>query len=154
MPTVARPWSLPPLLFLAANASSQAPIVVNEFRYGDTSTDDREFVELFNSTGVPIDISGWTIACSDAGGANPSYVVQPGSIVFPGGYFVLGSALVPGANQVIGATNLFENDEEAIRLRDRVVRQRPQDGELRDEPRAVPEPWRDHSIRAARPLDR
>ncbi|MBK8097229.1 MAG: lamin tail domain-containing protein [Planctomycetes bacterium] len=118
MPTATKMLPLSLLLIAATAANAQAPIVINEFQYDDTGTDDREFIELFNTTGVPIDISGWTIACSDASGANPSYVVQPGSIVFPGGYFVLGSALVPGVNQVIGSTNLFENDQEAIQLRD------------------------------------
>lgn len=98
--------------------AAQAPVVVNEFAYDDTGTDDREFVELYNRSGVTVDLSGWMVACSDSLGPNPSYTIAPGTLLAAGDYWVLGSPLVPGVDQVIGTTNLFENDQEAIVLRD------------------------------------
>lgn len=98
--------------------AAQAPVVINEFAYDDASTDDREFVELFNRSGATVDVSGWVVACSDSLGPNPSYTIPPATFLAAGDYYVLGSALVPGVDQVIGTTNLFENDQEAIVLRD------------------------------------
>lgn len=105
-------------LVTCALVRAQATVVINEFAYDDTSTDDREFVELLNVASFSVDISGWTVSCSDVSGPNPSYVIPNGTILFPGQRWVLGSALVPGVNQVIGTVNLFENDQEAIRLLD------------------------------------
>ena len=52
-------------LLLLLQAGSTAPVVVNEFSYDDGGTDDREYIELFNRTALPIDISGWVVDCGD-----------------------------------------------------------------------------------------
>ncbi|MBL8899901.1 MAG: CHRD domain-containing protein [Planctomycetes bacterium] len=95
------------------------PIVINEFQYDDSGTDDREFVELYNRTPFPIDITGWRIECADGSTVpdnNPDFVLS--GLIPANGYFVAGSALVPNVTQVVGTTNLLENDQETISLRD------------------------------------
>lgn len=115
------------VLLLAVTASAQvaAPplVVINEFQYDDSGTDDREFVELYNADSVPADISGWVLEALDnlVPDNNADYTI-PGAlgsgtvVLAPGAFYVLGSALVPGVSQVVGATNLWENDVEAIAL--------------------------------------
>ncbi|MBL8900077.1 MAG: lamin tail domain-containing protein [Planctomycetes bacterium] len=93
-------------------------VVINEFQYDDSGTDDREFVELYNATAAPVDISGWTLESRDASGANPAYVVPGSTTLAPGAFYVFGPASVPNVNQVVGTTNLWENDNESLTLRD------------------------------------
>ncbi|MCA8955927.1 MAG: lamin tail domain-containing protein [Planctomycetes bacterium] len=106
-----------PALFLSVLFGGDK-VVINEFAYDDTSTDDREFVELYNPTSKAIDISGWRLEAYDPTTTNPAYVIPANTMLAPGAYYVLGSSLVPNVNQVVGATNLWENDTESILLID------------------------------------
>ncbi len=106
------------LLMAAMMQGAGAPVVINEFSYDDSSTDDREFVELYNATKSSIDISGWKIDSSDANGANKAYTVKAGTKLAAGAFYVMGSAKVPNVHQVIGTTNLWENSDESLTLRD------------------------------------
>jgi hypothetical protein len=106
-------------LCAAGLAMAQPRIVINEFAYDDTGTDDVEFVELYNADTVPVDISGWVLESGDQSSAdnNPDYTIPgaPGSgtvVLQPGQFYVIGSGLVPNVNQNVGANNLFENDNE------------------------------------------
>lgn len=110
------------LLALVSGAGAQ--VVINEFQYDDSSTDDREYVELYNASSGPVDISGWVLEALDHSvpDNNPDYTIpglpESGTTILPaGGYYVLGSALVPNVNQVVGATGLWENDVESLILR-------------------------------------
>lgn len=121
-------------LFLAAAlcpqgpGTSTAPVVINEFSYDDGSTDNLEFVELYNRSGAPVDISGWSVINPDATGptyggtgatgVDQTYVIPASTILAPGASWLMGPATIAGVNQVIGVNNLFENDNEAIELRD------------------------------------
>lgn len=99
--------------------SSTAPVVINEVCYDDTGTDDKEFLELYNRSGAPIDISGWTLAGSDPTAANTIYTIPASTILPAGGYWVIGLATVPNVNQIVATTpSNFENDNEAIDLLD------------------------------------
>jgi hypothetical protein len=120
------------LLFAAAlftpqgPGSSTAPVVINEFSYDDSSTDNFEFIELYNRTNAPVDISGWRILNPDSTGptygsgtgVDLSYVIPAATTIPAGGFYVLGPATVPNVNQIIGTINLLENDTEALELRD------------------------------------
>ncbi|MCA8954179.1 MAG: lamin tail domain-containing protein [Planctomycetes bacterium] len=99
---------------MAANTGN---VVINEFSYDDTGIDDREFVELYNADAVPVDLSGWQLVSYDIGGLNAAYAIPGGTVLAPGGYYVMG-ANVPNVNLVLGATNLFENDTESLTLLD------------------------------------
>ena len=100
------------------NTALGGPIVINEVAYDDTgAADDREFVELYNSGNVPVDISGWILIGRDATTVNPTVTVPAATIIPAGGYYVFGNAGVLNANQTIVA-NFLENDNESIEIRD------------------------------------
>ncbi|MCH7812588.1 MAG: lamin tail domain-containing protein, partial [Planctomycetes bacterium] len=97
-------------------------VVINEFSYDDSETDDREYVELYNADAVPVDISGWTLRASDTvappNDTNPDYVIPAATILASGDYYVLGAATVANVDQVVGVNDLWENDNEALELLD------------------------------------
>ena len=91
------------LLFSFAYFTSSAQIVINEYSAAnyDTYTDNygeyEDWVELYNTTAAPVDISGW--ALSDKVN-NPLKWIIPSSFIVPAG----GTALVycSGRDEVIG----------------------------------------------------
>ncbi|MEZ5988854.1 MAG: lamin tail domain-containing protein [Planctomycetota bacterium] len=100
-----------------------APVVINEFSYDDTSTDDYEFVEIYNTTKNTIDVSGWKLDGNDSSGGNPSYTIPANTRLGPGQFLVFGSTKMKGlvGNAIfvdIGATNLLENSNESMFLVD------------------------------------
>ena len=97
----------------------RADIVINEFSYDDQSTDDLEFVELYNSGGASVDISGWTLGTRDAGGVgvsgSASSVIPAATTLGAGAYYVIGNAaVVPNLTR---AGDFLENDGETLELR-------------------------------------
>ncbi len=109
---------------------STAPVVINEYSNDDSGTDNLDFVELFNRSAAPVDISGWTLNGEEgtlAGAANGVFTF-PGAagslttVINPGQYVVVGLAAVPNVNFVItGATPglVLENtDADGVTLRD------------------------------------
>ncbi len=100
-------------------ALAQPRVVINEFAYDDTGTDDVEFVELYNADTVPVDISGWVLESGDlvSGDNNADYTIPAGTVLQPGDYYVIGSGNVPNVDLVVGTNNLFENDNEWTVLR-------------------------------------
>jgi len=105
--------------FLCLAGVSHGQIVINEFVYDDQSTDNREFVEIYNAGPVQVDISGYTLQNYDAGGTSVmgTVVVPTGTILNAGAFYLFGNTAVVGANQVIPNDSL-ENDQETIVLRD------------------------------------
>ncbi len=128
---------LRPLAVLAVAVSIAGPVtgqvVLNEIVYDDHDADTHEFVELVNAGASSVDISGWTVECGDsptscqqfcgsgcaeAMNNNPDFAIPAGTILAPGGYWVIGDpSNVPNVDQPI-TTESFENDEEWIVLRD------------------------------------
>ena len=106
------------LLMAAMMQGAGAPVVINEFSYDDSSTDDREFVELYNASKASIDISGWKLDSADSNGPNTAYTVPAKTMLAVGAFYVMGSAKVPNVTQVVGTTNLWENSDESLTLRD------------------------------------
>lgn len=100
---------------LAGEARGQ--IVINEFQYDDVGTDDREFVELFNSGPVPVDIGNWQLRSNDPLGANPTQTIPAGTMLSSGGFWVFGNIDVLNANQELPANSL-ENEVESLELYD------------------------------------
>ena len=92
-------------LFAAATlAQSPSGVVINEFQYDDSGTDDREFVELYNGSAVPVDISGWTLFAADAtwpADNNTDYVIPANTILGAAQFYVLGAPPVPNANHIL-----------------------------------------------------
>ncbi|MCR9243838.1 MAG: lamin tail domain-containing protein [bacterium] len=75
--------------------TSTAPIVINEFSYDDSSSNDSVFVELYNRSTGPVDISGWRLQGHDGSSTtvlNAAVTIPGGTILNPGQYFVVGQA--------------------------------------------------------------
>ncbi len=115
------------LLLLAAafpQGQSNPRVVINEFQYDDNLVDDYEFIELYNKTANPVDISGWTVQAFefDTGTQTPinyaTFTVPASTTLLPGAYYVMGSALVPNVQQVIGATAIFRDELGGFVLKD------------------------------------
>jgi len=105
--------------------TSTAPVVINEFQYDDSGVDDREFVELYNRSGAPVDISNWSIGGQDPSGPNLAYPIPSGTILAPGAFYVIGpgNGLVPNVDLAVngpggGPTDLWENGQDSIELLD------------------------------------
>ena len=105
--------------------TSTAPVVINEYSNDDSGTDNLEFVEIYNRSGAPVDISGWTLNGEEgtaASAANGVTTFAAGTILAPGQYLVVGQAAVPNVNVVVtGALPgiVLENTEsDGITLRD------------------------------------
>ncbi len=108
---------LKPLLPLAlvATASAQS-VVLNEFSYDDTGTDDREFVEIFNASGVPVNIGGWQVRF-DTGVTSGTLATIPGATVLqPGAYWLIAQPFWTARNQLLAAN--LPNTTAAIVLSD------------------------------------
>lgn len=100
------------------------PVVINEFQYDEytRAVDVSEYVELYNRSAAPVDISGWTLTNHDVAAANTLvYTVQANTILQPGQYWVMGAAGVTNVNQVLailpGQTEILRNENQALTLR-------------------------------------
>ncbi len=94
-----------------------AQVRINEFSYDDSGTDDIEYVELYNAGPDDVDIGGWVLGGNDPSGPNTSFTIPAGTILAGGDYYVLGAATVAAVNQVVGVSNIWENDNESLQLR-------------------------------------
>jgi hypothetical protein len=96
--------------------------VINEFAYDDTGADDKEFVELWNRTNAPVDISGWVLQVEEGtatSGANASFTFPASTFINPGQYLVIATATVPNVN-FVRPVDWLENSigPDGITLRD------------------------------------
>lgn len=87
---------IPLLLSLYAPASAQltSTVVITEIQTGSLTSASQEFIELYNTTNQPIDISAWRLEYFSASAANfnnPSRVIQLHGILQPGKYYLAAS---------------------------------------------------------------
>ena len=61
------------------NQPAAPDMVIDEIQHSPTAGDTAEFVELYNPNSQAIDLSGWSLT----GGAIPSFVIQPGTVILP-----------------------------------------------------------------------
>jgi len=107
----------------ASTAFAMAPqspsgVVINELNYDDSGSDDFEFVELYNGSTQPVDISNWTLNGIDGTtSGNGTHTIGPGVVLQPGGFWVVGDAGVPNVNEVISGLAL-ENGADGVFLED------------------------------------
>lgn len=68
--------------------SSSVAVAINEIAWMGTATSSAdEWMELYNATGNPIDLSGWTL--KSLTGSNPDPIIVLSGIIQPFGYFLL-----------------------------------------------------------------
>ena len=71
-------------------SSPAAHVVISEFRTRGPGGVQDEFVELFNPTGNPIDVSDWQIRVSDnAGVSSLQYTLPPSTNLLPGRHYLI-----------------------------------------------------------------
>lgn len=76
-------------------SSGGTGILINQFRTRGPQGATDEFIEIVNSTDQPIDISGWKIKISDAGGAMTTLlVIGPNTLLQPGQHYLVANTLV------------------------------------------------------------
>ncbi len=74
-----------------ANAASPGSVVINEVAWmGTLASSTEEWIELHNTTGSDIDLTGWTI--DDDNGAD-IYTISDGTVL-AGGYFVIEDSVI------------------------------------------------------------
>lgn len=105
--------------------TSTAPVVINEYSNDDSGTDNLDFVELYNRSGAPVDISGWTLNGEEgtlASAANGVTTIPAGTILAAGAYYVVGLTAVPNVNLVttgaLPGLVLENTDADGVSLRD------------------------------------
>lgn len=102
---------------VAAAPQSPSGIVINELAYNDTSTDDFEFVEIYNAGTAAVDLTGWTLEEVDlTTGTNGNYVF-PSLILNPGEFWVVGDPNVPNVDDAPQGLDL-ENGADGVALQD------------------------------------
>jgi len=105
------------LLPQGGQGSSTAPVVINEFNYDDSSTDDLEFIEIYNRSSSPVDLSNWSLVGDDSNGVNFTEVFPAGTVLNPGDYLVVGDANVPNVD-IVRSSGFLQNSAESITIFD------------------------------------
>jgi lamin tail-like protein len=105
-------------------AVSPGDVVISEFRTRGPSMGNDEFVEIYNKTTLPIDISGWLIRASNNTGTTGTRYTFPAGILLQSGqhYIVTGTAYSGGVQEspvaLLSGTGIADNGGIAITLSD------------------------------------
>ncbi len=109
-------------------AATNASVTINEV-LGSTASSDTEFIELYNTTGAAIDLTGWSIELWDSDVDSTGFMGADGGAPYAlagsiaaGGYFTLANAQAQSflsftADITFGA-NSIENSSYTMILRD------------------------------------
>ncbi len=104
------------IMAMLSFVSSQ--VVINEFSYDDSSTDDEEFIELYNSSGSPVDISGWYVDLINGsdGASYGTWTVPASTTLAADDYYVMGESTCPNVDLSITSPDL-QNGPDALVLK-------------------------------------
>jgi len=89
-----------------AEVGPGAPVVINEVYGGGGNTGatwTRDFVELVNVSGAPVDVTGWAVQYASATGTGAFSVTPLSGEIPAGGYLLVGEALGAGGTQTFEA---------------------------------------------------
>jgi uncharacterized protein len=103
-------------------AQSGTSVVISEFRTRGPLGGNDEFVELFNPTAAPVDISGWTIQGSNSGGTTSVRATIPTNTILDAGcyFLVVNSTATTGYSGSVGGNLTFTTgitDDGGVALR-------------------------------------
>ena len=97
-------------------------VIISEVAWGGTVANSaHEWIELYNTTNLPIDISGWNLVSSDG---TPNIIIPTGKIIPANGYYLLESSLdAPISNLIADQTysGALVNTGESLTLIDTSV---------------------------------
>lgn len=94
-----------------AAAADSAAVVINELFYDAVGDDgDQEWVEIFNQSADPVDLSGWRLERGGTAFAN-AFTFPAGAVIVPGEFLLVGEPAVPDARY--RADLNFQNGGEA-----------------------------------------
>lgn len=109
-------------LFAAVNH-----VVISQIQVNGTSSNDDEFVELYNPTSSPIDLTGFRLSRKNSSGTEGNLVTNLSGTIPARGYFLIGSAAYAGttavdasytnnSNNLVGnyAVLLYNADDSAV----------------------------------------
>ena len=112
--------TLTPIAYAATVMGQPNDVVISEVAWMGTNVSaNDEWIELFNTTSSPIDLTGWTLVANDG---TPTIALS-GSIP-AGGYFLLertDDTTVPGVTADLIYTGSLGNDGENLILRDDIA---------------------------------
>lgn len=98
-------------ILLAPAAFAASTVRISQVYGGNGNTYNQDYVELFNSSGSPVDISGWSLQYGSATGTtnlgactNCLTVFPSGSIIPACGYYLIGLALSTTAGAALPVT--------------------------------------------------
>ena len=75
--------------FIAVAGVASAGVVISEFRTRGPSGGNDEFVEIWNNSATPVNISGWTLRGSNSAGTTGIRATVPNPVVLgPGCYYL------------------------------------------------------------------
>src|SRR6185369_5237210 len=91
-------------------------VIINEVDSDTPSTDDAEFIELYDGGVGNTSLNGLVLVCFD-GSSNWAYALFDlnGRSTDANGYFVVGDAAVPGVD-LVSSFNFLQNGEDAVAL--------------------------------------
>ncbi len=99
-------------------------VVISEFRFRGDGMGNDEFVELYNPTASPVDISGWLIRGSNNAGATSTRATIPAlTILQPGQYYLVAHTGYsgPAAADLTYGTGITDDGGVALTLADGVT---------------------------------
>ena len=82
--TVSPSGGAPVAVTLTGAGAVATPVVVSEFRFHGPAGGSDEFVEIYNNTDAPIDISGWMLMGSSNGSPTGTRATVPAGVTLPG----------------------------------------------------------------------
>jgi PKD repeat protein len=79
-------WEIDNILVYAASGPEPADIVINEIMYNSPGTDE-EWIELYNNSGMDVDVSGWFVQDNDP--THTPIAIPSGTILSDGQYYTI-----------------------------------------------------------------
>jgi len=122
----ATPPVVPVMAALGASAVLTDHVVISEFRVRGPNGGSDEFVELYNPTALPVDISGWKLRGSNSSGSVSVRATVTSRVLPPGGFFLFTNAATGGysgtvAGNMTYGTGITDDGGVAISLPDGVT---------------------------------
>ena len=74
---------------LGGSGAASAQLVINEIDYDQPSTDDAEFIEIYNESGGAVGLDTWSIELTDGTGAVQATIDLPDVSLADGAYYVV-----------------------------------------------------------------